>query len=368
MGLLSALKLWDFSMNIDAQNMPYIYPPSSVIPYGTSYYGVTRASAMSVPAVARCRDTVCNTIGSLPMDLWNSRGDKLQKYGWMEQPDTNMPKSATMAWLADSIFFYGVGYLQVTATYAEDNRPMRFTWIDPNRVNYQTSTNGVRVTQYSVDANPVPDSGVGSLVTFTAGEEGVLNRAGRTISTAIALEDAAYNMAKEPAPMVVLKNTGYDLTGDQTTELLANWKTARQARSTAYLNSAIDVTPFGFDPQRMQLTEARNYMATEICRLCNMPAWVADAPTGDSMTYSNVVDRRKDLVASFRGVISTIEDRLSMPDITPQGTYVRFDLDEFLRESAMERADVLTKLLAAGIITVDEARAREGLAPTGGTE
>ena len=367
MGLLAALKLWDFSLNVDAQNMPYIYPPSSVIPYSAQYYGVTRANAMSVPAVARCRDTLANTIGSLPMDLWDSRGNKLARYGWMEQPDTNMPKSATMAWLADSIFFYGVGYLQVTATYADDGRPMRFTWIDPNRVNYETNTNGTMVTQYSIDATPVPDSGVGSLVTFTATEEGVLNRAGRTISTAIALEDAAYNMAKEPAPMVVLKNTGYDLTSDQITELLANWKTARQARSTSYLGGNIDATPFGFDPQKMQLTEARNYMATEIARLCNMPAWVADAPTGDSMTYSNVVDRRRDLVASFRGVVSTIEDRFSMPDITPQGTYVRFDFDEFLRESAVERADVLTKLLAAGIITIDEARAREGLAPTGQT-
>ncbi|MGI9143416.1 MAG: phage portal protein [Fluviibacter sp.] len=367
MGLLSAMRLWDFALNVEAQAMPYVYPTSGVVPYGFNTYNIGRNAAMSVPAIARGRNTICNTVASMPLNLWNSRGEKLAKYGWMEQPDINMPKAATIAWLCDSILMYGIGYLQVTSTYAEDGRPMRMTWIDPLRVSYNTNMNGTQVTQYSIDGTYIPDSGVGSLITFSSTEEGVLARAGRTISAAIALEDAAYNMAKDPAPAVVLKNNGYDLTSDQVTSLLDTWKTARQTRSTAYLNQAVDISAFGFDPAKMQLNEARQHVATELARVMNLPAWAVDAPSGDSMTYSNNVDRRKDLIASFRGIISTIEDRLSMPDITPQGTYVRFDMDEFLRESAIERADVLTKLLAAGIITIDEARAKEGLAPTGAT-
>ena len=369
MGLFSALRLFDYA--IDAQENPYIYPASGVMPYSNVAYNISRAEAMSVPAIARGRDTICNTVASFPLELWNDRGEKVTPYGWMRQPDPITPKAVTMAWLCDSLLLFGVGYLQVTATFAEDNRPRAFTWIDPQRVSYQTNMNGTRVTGYSVDGVAVPDSGVGSLVTFSSTEEGLLNRAGRTVATAAALEEAAYNMAKEPAPLVVLKNNGAELTSDQVSDLLSAWKTARQTRATAYVNQAIDPTPFGFDPEKMQLTQAREYIAKECARAMNLPAWAVDAPSGDSMTYSNVVDRRKDLVASFRGIVSAIEDRLSMVDIVPTGLNVRFSYAEFLRESALERADVLTKLLSIApgqtesIISIDEARAMENLTARG---
>lgn len=363
------MRLFDWA--IDAQENPYIYPATGVMPYSGAAYNVNRAQAMSVPSIARGRDVICNTIASFPIELWNDRGQKLAPYGWMRQPDPVTPKAVTIAWLCDSIMLYGVGYLQVVATFAEDGRPRAFTWIDPQRVTYQTNMNGTRVSSYALDGTPLPDSGVGSLITFTSTEEGLLNRAGRTIATASALEEAAYNMAKEPAPLVVLKNNGAELAAEQVTELLGAWKTARQTRATAYLNQAIDATPFGFDPEKMQLTQAREYIAKECARAMNLPAWAVDAPSGDSMTYANVVDRRKDLVASFRGIVSAVEDRLSMSDIVATGLRVRFSYDEFLRESALERADVLTKLLTVApgqsesVLSIEEARASEGLTARG---
>lgn len=369
MGWRDAFKLLTDNSNLDAQLDPYIYPAAGVIPWGLNQYAISRESAMQVPAVARARNMICNTISSLPLELWNSAGDKMPKPGWMNQPDKVTPRAVTLAWLVDSILFYGVGYLQVTAVYAQDGRPMNFTWIDSRRVMFNMNSIGTQVTQYSVDGYPVPDSGVGSLITFQGTDEGVINRAGQTISAALALETAAYNMAKDPAPLVTLKNTGVDLTSDQISDLLAAWKTARQSKSTAYLNSSVDAKPFGFNAEEMQLVQARQYVASEIARFMNVPAWIVNADSGTSMTYSNVVENRKEFVAALRGLISAIEDRLSMDDITAMGNYVRFSLDAFLREDAKSRAEVLTMLLgdqaAQGIITIDEARAYEGLSPRG---
>jgi len=56
-----------------------------------------------------------------------------------------------------------------------------------------------------------------------------------------------------------------------------------------------------------------------------------------------------------------------MNDITPLGQYVRFGFDDYLRGTPTERIDVITKMLEAGIIDVNEARAMEDLAPRGMT-
>jgi HK97 family phage portal protein len=172
-------------------------------------------------------------------------------------------------------------------------------------------------------------------------------------------------MSKDPVPAGILKNTGFDLTEEQVSDALVRWKSARQARSTAYLNSSFDYQTVGFDAKNMQLTESRQYVASEIARLCNVPNWVVSADAGDSMTYANVIDQRKDLIAFSFGFMNAIEDRLSMNDITANGQRVRFELDHFLRANAKERAEVLKILLESNIITLDEAREFEDLSPRG---
>jgi phage portal protein BeeE len=44
------------------------------------------------------------------------------------------------------------------------------------------------------------------------------------------------------------------------------------------------------------MVEARQYLALEIARACNLPAWYLNADYGSSMTYSNVSQTRRDLI------------------------------------------------------------------------
>jgi phage portal protein BeeE len=91
------------------------------------------------------------------------------------------------------------------------------------------------------------------------------------------------------------------------------------------------------------------------------------ADMNNSMTYQNILDGRKEFMAySLQPFITAIEDRLSMDDLTPRGQVVRFSIDEtFLRADAMERLNVVEKLLNLGLIDVNEARSMEDLAPMG---
>lgn len=330
---------------------------------------VTRAMAMSVPAVARARNIMCGTVGRLPLERYSAAtGQHLSSMPLYYQPDTASPRSTTYTWIADSLFFYGVAYVQLLEIYAEDGRPSRMRWIDPQRITPQYNQNQTMVIGYQLDGMAMPTSGVGSIVQFTGTDEGLLNRAGRTIQTAIELENAAWRAAREPMPTSILSSTGLDLPGPKVTEALNAWREARRLRATAYLPSGLKLDTVGFDPKSQQLVEARQFITAEIARAVNLPAWYLNAETA-SMTYSNTEQERRTLIdfSVTPMLLKPIEDRLSMSDMAPRGVQVRFDLEEFLRGNAMERIDITLKMLDAGLITLDEAKAREDLSPEGGT-
>jgi hypothetical protein len=85
------------------------------------------------------------------------------------------------------------------------------------------------------------------------------------------------------------------------------------------------------------------------------------------MTYANILDERKQLVAlAFQPYISAIESRLSMDDISTSGHYVKFALDDsFLRTEPMERLLVIEKMLELQLITTEQAMEMEDLTPNG---
>jgi len=117
----------------------------------------------------------------------------------------------------------------------------------------------------------------------------------------------------------------------------------------------------------MMLNEAKQYMATEIARLCNVPAYYISADMNNSMVYANLQDERRQFVSlTLQSFISAIEQRLSMNDITPSTQKICIDLDSgFLRANPTERLAVIEKMLALGLISVQDAMAMEKLSPNG---
>jgi hypothetical protein len=80
--------------------------------------------------------------------------------------------------------------------------------IAPERVGVFTNANGTQIESYTVDGITIAPE---SLVVFGNMQEGLLNRAGRTVRAAHALERAAYDFALNPAPQMVVKTNGTNL-------------------------------------------------------------------------------------------------------------------------------------------------------------
>ena len=329
-----------------------------------SFYGtntVTRQQAMQVPAVARARNIICATIGSLPLEVRReSNNSRVPTPPFIRQPDPRMTGQSVYTFLAEDILFTGNGYLQILEL-GTDGRPLSAQWISASRVTKVLDNAGINVIGYNVDGSRIPNNGLGSLIPFTGYDEGLLNRAGTTILTALALEKAVKRFADEPTPNVVLKSN-LPMPAERVTALLNSWKEARNTRGTAFVNDTIDFESIGFNPEQLSLSSARQYMASEIARACNIPEWYLGANAGGSMTYSNTIQERRALVDfSLKPLMTSITSRLSDIDITPRGSYVKFDLAEFYAPSALERADIFTKLIPLGVMTVEEARIEEDL-------
>ena len=330
--------------------------------------GMDRNTALQVPSVMRCRNLIAGVISSIDLELYRkSTGEELESPLWLEQPDIRQPRSVTIAYTVDSLLFYGVAYWRVTSLYADDGRPSGFEWISNTRVTVTTNQYGDQVDYYSVNGERAPMSGIGSLLTFQGLLPGVLEVGGRTIQSALDIQKAASVALATPMATTVIKNTGADLPEAQISALLAAWKAARASRSTAYLTSTLEAQNIGFSPKEMAMNEASQYLATEIARLMNVPAYYISADMNNSMTYQNILDGRKEFVAySLQPFISAIENRLSMDDVTRHGNIVRFAIDEtFLRADTMARLDAIEKLLNLGLIDLEHAREMEHMSPYG---
>ena len=376
MGILQTLKLVDSipdpvysTPSITAQyNPPIMDSTVSNFIYAPNVF-ISRAEAMAVPTVARARNLIAGTIATLPIHLYRkSTGEELGSPRWLEQPDYRQPRSVTLSATVDALFHFGVAYWEVTEVYEGiDGRPSAFAFVNNDRVSFNLNQNNTEVENYLVDGVARPQWGIGSLITFQGINEGILNNGGRTIRAALDLEKAAAIAAATPIPSGYISNSGADLPPDQITGLLSQWKLARQQRSTAFLSASLQYHATSFSPKDMMYSEAAQHLSTQLARLCNIPAYMVSSEMNNSMTYSNVMDERRQFVdMTLKPLYAAIEDRLSMNDITNSQNYVRFSIDEtYLRSDALTRLAILEKMLALNLITVEQARGMEDLTPEG---
>ncbi len=350
---------------VEAQLAPQVMGESLPSIYNYIIPRISRKDAMSVPSVARARNLICGTVASIPLEYYSkATGEVIAPPRWISQLAKNQPSFVTLTWIVDSLLFYGISYLRVTERYAEDGRPSAFEWVANARVTFTTDLEGIMVTQYYIDAAPID---MNDIITIQGFDEGVLERASRTIQSAIDVERAAAQNSANPQPAGFLKNSGADLPAAEVSGLLSAWKRARQNNSTAYLTSTLDYSPVAFSPKDMMYNEAVQNLSTQIARAMNVPAYYLSADQNTTMTYANVQDERKQFYAlSIEPYVQAIQSRLSMNDISTAGHEVRFAVfDTFLKNDPLVELQVIEKLLTLGMVTPEQAMEMTDLTPNG---
>lgn len=356
---LYALPSWQAGDKAQAASLP----PGIAEAFGisTSTERVDRKQAMCVPAVRRGRQIIAGTLGAAPLIATRKRGDKAPERvarQLLSQPDPDVTAGFTMTWTIDDLLFYGVSWWLVTER-GIDNFPSRAQRLHPSRMRIDTASGKIYV-----DGKETLDK---DLIRFDGPDEGILEYGSRALKTSILLENAVRNYARLDIPLGLIQDEDGSLTPTEVQEMLDSWEAARVARSTGYLPSGLKYINPNFNAEQLQLGQARGFQAQEIARLMNLPASYINAPTNDSLTYSTTESNRRELVdMTFAPYKGAIEQRLSMPDVTPAGTNVQFDLGMFLRGDIKSVIDTGAAAVNAGLMTVDEVRTEWlGLPPIG---
>lgn len=325
---------------------------------------VTRKEAMTIPAMRRARQVICGTIGVLPLTavrLGVDGSEVAVPCPLLDQPDRNTTRQHVLTWTADDLLFVGYSWWRVTEY--SGTFPNHAERLAPHRVFVDRIAGKVFVDGTEQDPH--------DLIRFDGADEGILATSATTLRTCVILEQAVRRHSDGLPPLDFLRLAenasalssapgSCGIPGDPRSEvdlLLDSWKDARRKRSTAYLNRAIEHGIVGFDAQKSQLAEAREYQAAEVARLTNLPPRYVNAPSATSMTYSNVESERRDLVdLALAPYLAPFDQRLSMPDVTPRGQVVRWDLTRLLRGDAAAASAAAKTGAELGVLGATEIR------------
>jgi HK97 family phage portal protein len=165
----------------------------------------------------------------------------------------------------------------------------------------------------------------------------------------------ARSISTAGVPTGILKSTDPDIEGSEAAELKAAWVASQSTRSVAFLNSTTEFTPLSWNPEELQLVEARKFSLNTLELIFGLPVgWLGGM--NSSRQYSNIAQDDINLLKySLGGHLGRFEQTLSLA--YPRGTTVRADLAAFLRVDMLTRFQALAIATAGkGWLTPDEAR------------
>jgi phage portal protein BeeE len=302
--------------------------------------GNNRQRAMSVPAITRARDLLASVIGCTPLKMYNEmwNGEEMEEVdiaprSWLRRLDPALPNSTTFAWLFDDLFFTQRAFLAITKRSA-DGFPMAFQRMPSAMVLTQDQAGPVFFApskQIMFSGLPVDHRDV---VQFISPIQGLLFTSPNAVLTSLKLEASRMRSASNSLPNGVLRQIGGEpLSAEELQQLSQNFEACRMTNTVAALNEFVTYTETTTDPSKQMLVEASEYQALEIARLANCPPYLLGVATG-SYSYQNSTQARQDLyMFGAKLFMDCIAETLSADNVLPRGTYVKFDIEDYLSEN-----------------------------------
>lgn len=285
---------------------------------GSEVKTVTRAGAMTIPALARHRHLICGVVARSPLVCLDRDVQQTDTPKWATRTDGELSPFHRMLWTADDLLFYG--WSVWLAERGSEKQLLTATRIAPSR--WETDAAG----RIMVDGELVDSD---RLILIPGPHEGILQFGAATIRRTLDNLDAAANAARNPSAYLELHDTGTTPLDDpQIDKLIARWSKARRGENAgvAYTSAGLEVREHGTHESHL-LIEGRNADAVDIARLVSNPAAMADATSsGASLTYETTEGRNDQFLDYGASLyMDSIAARLSMDDVVPNGKRMAFN-------------------------------------------
>lgn len=296
--------------------------------FGIDHTPVTRIEALRVPAVAKARAILIALISGRPLKMYNADGSEAtDQPTWLYRSDTGIaPVTRIIGMLDDHIFN--------DATLLVVKRGAKDQIIDAVHVpfsQWSADEDGV----ISVNGKPVDPKEV---LWIPGPGPGLLTTGAETIRGARGMERAWSGRVRNPTPTVFMrqKEEG-NLTEDEVKKYLAATRSALQNP-----DGTVAFVPYEVDMDVAEggnvdlFTNGRNDVRIDIANHLNVPVALLDGSTTTaSLTYSTQEGKRNEVFDyCIPYWINCIEQGLSLDNVVPRGSYVKFDFKDYLTSTA----------------------------------
>ena len=201
--------------------------------------------------------------------------------------------------------------------------------------------------------------GMGVLEMELSGSQGALRLAAE-------LDRQAGSIANSGVPTGTLETSNPEATPDDMKASKEGWLKAQRDRTIAALGPAVTFKPVAWNPEDMELVEARKFSLTQIELMFGLPVgWLGGATS--SRTYSNIEQDAVNLLkfSTLAGMYARCESIFT--SLIPRGQTAKANRDAILRSDTLTRYQAHT--IATGgrpWATPDDIREIEDMAPLGG--
>lgn len=294
--------------------------------YGSNMDTVTRDTAMQVSPIKKGRAVIVSFCADLPLSLGKFDGHTFSpattQPRWLNNTNTVQTPWHRMALTLDDLIFSGWSLWMVQRSSAVGTPILDAMRLPLDRWTFDDHS----PTGVSIDGQHVTDSR--SVILFAGPDEGLLATGADTVRAWRALARTRVAKARNPIPMTVLQETEKNsVTQDEAEQYVTAWanKRAQEDGMVGFLPAKLKMDTHG-DTKPELFDTAFNALRLDAGNLLNLPASLLDGSTSTaSLTYVTQEGQRSTLVDLLEYWLAPIEARLSMPDVTPQGSVVRFD-------------------------------------------
>lgn len=285
---------------------------------GSDELPVTRAEAMSVPAIKRARDMLCVDIARLALKAYRGAEELATQPAWLYRTNGRTSPQHRMLWTVDDLIFGGWSLWAV------------------ERGSGKAITDGMRIPpsywdfgdddEILIGGEPVDEDQV---ILFPGSHEGILNSSGRTVRGARKLEAIWVSRAARPIPAAELHQTNQtEMTQTEIDNLVDDWTEVLDDSEggVAFTPWNIELKPHGEGSSDL-IIQGRNAAAIDGARAVGVPAALVDASNVNStLTYETMQGRNLEYIERSLSLYTTpIEAVLSMDNVTSRGTRIAFD-------------------------------------------
>jgi len=370
-------KTEDRALKIEATKSSAFFPDLNTTAIGTN-------TAMRIADVFACVRVLAESAASLPLIAYRKTDAGRVRAGGQAQELIDHPAPAVttaslVGQLMANLCLWGNAFI---AKYRDrDGRVVQLGLLAPDSVTVEIEHGQPVYTVYSL-LDGVERFGPADILHIRAivSEDGILGmtpikQGAGAISLNAELGSHALDTMRRGARLSGVLSTPKDVVVDPDSvaaikeQIQDSWVGPENSGGIAFITGGLTFSPLSMPLADAEFVAQRQLSTAEICRLFRVPTWMVSAPSGDSMTYSNVESQAQGFVTfSLRPWLVAIEQALTNDGDLSVGTvYFEFLVDSLLRADAATRADVYTKALNpdTGWMTRDEVRKLENLPAEG---